>query len=186
MVFVSGPCFDDGTLGIGTFVAEGFAGRQLDLVVAQAVLGPGLVDDLVDLLPLAELAEVAVGHCACGAAAACRGGYTRRGGLTVRSAARVIAVEPSGTCAGSASADAAPLACFDACFCLPALRLVSHNASARTRDSQFRALCYDSRQLLTSEFKLLKPASPAKPPSSQTPSQLRAHSLSQRLQLTAS
>ena len=55
-----------------TFVAEGFAGRQLDLVVAQAVLGPGLVDDLVDLLPLAELAEVAVGH----------GG--RRGGVAVR------------------------------------------------------------------------------------------------------
>ena len=46
-----------------TFVAERLAGRQLDLVVAQAVLGPGLVDDLVDLLPLAELAEVAVRHC---------------------------------------------------------------------------------------------------------------------------
>ena len=52
------------TLGIGTFVAEGFARRQLDLVVTQAVLGPGLVDDLVDLLPLAELAEVAVRHSA--------------------------------------------------------------------------------------------------------------------------
>ena len=73
MVFVSGPCFDDGTLGIGTFIPERFAGRQLDLVVAQAVLGPGLVHDLVDLLPLAELAEVAIRHCACGAAAACRG-----------------------------------------------------------------------------------------------------------------
>ena len=47
-----------------TFVAESLAGRQLDLVVAQAVLGPGLVDDLVDLLPLAELAEVAVRHSA--------------------------------------------------------------------------------------------------------------------------
>ena len=63
VVFVNGPCFDDATLGISTFVAEGFARGQLDLVVAQAVLGPGLVDDLVDLLPLAELAEVAVGHC---------------------------------------------------------------------------------------------------------------------------
>ena len=73
VVFVSGPNFDDVTLGIGTFVAEGFARGQLDLVVAQAVLGPGLVHHLVDLLPLAELAEVAVGHCACGAAAACRG-----------------------------------------------------------------------------------------------------------------
>ena len=48
---------------LSTFVAEGFARGQLDLVVAQAVLGPGLVDDLVDLLPLAELAEVAVRHC---------------------------------------------------------------------------------------------------------------------------
>ena len=66
MVFVSGPCFDDGTLGIGTFIPERFAGRQLDLVVAQAVLGPGLVHDLVDLLPLAELAEVAVRHRGCG------------------------------------------------------------------------------------------------------------------------
>ena len=63
VVFVNGPCFDDATLGISTFVAEGFARGQLDLVVAQAVLGPGLVDDLVDLLPLAELAEVAVRHC---------------------------------------------------------------------------------------------------------------------------
>ena len=70
VVFVSGPCFDDGTLGIGTFIPERFAGRQLDLVVAQAVLGPGLVDDLVDLLPLAELAEVAIGHLAVPAAAA--------------------------------------------------------------------------------------------------------------------
>ena len=52
-----------------TFVAERLARGQLDLVVAQAVLGPGLVHDLVDLLPLAELAEVAVGHCARGAAA---------------------------------------------------------------------------------------------------------------------
>ena len=104
VVFVSGPCFDAGTLGIRTFVAEGFARGQLDLVVAQAVLGPGLVDDLVDLLPLAELAEVAVRHCCCvGAAAACRGGYTRRGGPTVRSAARVIAAEAYETCALSES-----------------------------------------------------------------------------------
>ena len=98
-----------------TFIAEGFARGQLDLVVAQAVLGPGLVDDLVDLLPLAELAEVAVRHCACGAAAACRGGYTRRGGPTVRSAARVIAAEPCGTCAMSERVDAAFLACLLAC-----------------------------------------------------------------------
>ena len=84
-----------------TFVAESLAGRQLDLVVAQAVLGPGLVDDLVDLLPLAELAEVGVGHLAVRAAAACRGGYTRRGGLSDRSAARAIAAEPCGTRAGS-------------------------------------------------------------------------------------
>ena len=64
VVFVSGPNVDDATLGIGTFIPEGFARGQLDLVVAQAVLGPGLVDDLVDLLPLAELAEVAVRHSA--------------------------------------------------------------------------------------------------------------------------
>ena len=66
VVFVSGPWFDDATLGIRTFVAEGFARGQLDLVVTQAVLGPGLVHDLVDLLPLAELAEVAVRHRGCG------------------------------------------------------------------------------------------------------------------------
>ena len=65
VVFVSGPNVDAVTLGIGTFIAEGFARGQLDLVVAQAVLGPGLVDDLVDLLPLAELAEVAVRHGLC-------------------------------------------------------------------------------------------------------------------------
>ena len=65
VVFVSGPWFDDATLGIRTFVAEGFARGQFDLVVTQAVLGPGLVDDLVDLLPLAELAEVGVGHGLC-------------------------------------------------------------------------------------------------------------------------
>ena len=65
VVFVSGPNFDDVTLGIGTFVAEGFARGQLDLIITQAVLGPGLVDDLVDLLPLAELAEVGVGHGLC-------------------------------------------------------------------------------------------------------------------------
>ena len=64
MVFVSGPCLEFETLGIRTFVAERLARGQLDLVVAQAVLGPGLVDDLVDLLPLAELAEVAVRHSA--------------------------------------------------------------------------------------------------------------------------
>ena len=108
VVFVSGPNVDDATLGIGTFIPEGFARGQLDLVVTQAVLGPGLVDDLVDLLPLAELAEVAVGHCACGAAAACRGGYTRRGGLSDRSAVRVIAAEPCGTCASVASASTQP------------------------------------------------------------------------------
>ena len=83
-----------------TFVAEGFTGGQLDLVVAQAVLGPGLVDDLVDLLPLAELAEVAVRH-----GLAVRGGgvqgWLRRGGLSDRSAARAIAAEPCGTRAGS-------------------------------------------------------------------------------------
>ena len=90
-----------------TLVAEGFARGQLDLVVAQAVLGPGLVDDLVDLLPLAELAEVAVRHCACGAAAVRSGGYTRRGGLSDRSAVRVIAAETLGTCAHSERVDAA-------------------------------------------------------------------------------
>ena len=65
LVFVSGPWFEFETdAAYRTFVAEGFARGQLDLVVAQAVLGPGLVDDLVDLLPLAELAEVAVRHSA--------------------------------------------------------------------------------------------------------------------------
>ena len=118
VVFVSGPCFEFETLGTSTFVAEGLARGQLDLVVAQAVLGPGLVDDLVDLLPLAELAEVAVGHGAWGAAAACRGGYTRRGGLTVRSAARVIAAVPFDTCKLSERVDAAFLA---ACFARPRL-----------------------------------------------------------------
>ena len=107
VVFVNGPCFDDATLGISTFVAEGFARGQLDLVVAQAVLGPGLVDDLVDLLPLAELAEVGVGHLAVRAAAACRGGYTRRGGLSDRSAARAIAADPFDTCKLSERVDAA-------------------------------------------------------------------------------
>ena len=124
LVFVSGPRFEFETdAAYRTFVAEGFARGQLDLVVAQAVLGPGLVDDLVDLLPLAELAEVAVRHCACGAAAACRGGYTRRGGLSDRSAARVIAAEPLDKCASAASdrrsvfssAQLACLACLPAC-----------------------------------------------------------------------
>ena len=113
------PIFDAVTLGISTFVAERLARGQLDLVVTQAVLGPGLVDDLVDLLPLAELAEVGVGHLAVRAAAACRGGYTRRGGLTSRSAARVIAAVTFDTCK-PASASTQRLACFAACFCLPA------------------------------------------------------------------
>ena len=106
------PIFDAVTLGISTFVAERLARGQLDLVVTQAVLGPGLVDDLVDLLPLAELAEVGVGHLAVRAAAACRGGYTRRGGLSDRSAARAIAAEPFDTCKLSERVDAAFLACF--------------------------------------------------------------------------
>ena len=155
LVFVTGPWFEFETdAAYRTFVAEGFARGQLDLVVAQAVLGPGLVDDLVDLLPLAELAEVAVRHCAAVRGGGVQGWLTRRGGPTVRSAARVIAAEPCGTCALSESVNAAFLAC-PACFGL----LVSQYASARRVCSQFRAPCYDSRQLTTSEFKLLGPAS---------------------------
>ena len=122
VVFVSGPDFDDATLGIGTFIAEGFARGQLDLVVTQAVLGPGLIHHFVDLLPLAELAEVGVGHLAVRAAAACRGGYTRRGGLSDRSAARAIAAESFDTCKLTERVVAAFLACF--AFACPALRLV--------------------------------------------------------------
>ena len=121
------PIFDAVTLGISTFVPKGFARGQLDLVVTQAVLGPGLVDDLVDLLPLAELAEVGVGHLAVRAAAACRGGYTRRG-LTSRSAVRVIAAEAYET---RALSESIRRSVFWPCFTCPALRLVCHGASAR-------------------------------------------------------
>ena len=109
------PIFDAVTLGISTFVAERLARGQLDLVVTQAVLGPGLVHDLVDLLPLAELAEVAIGHGLAARGGGVQGGYTSRRGPTVRSAARAIAAEPFDTCKLSERVDAAFLACF-ACF----------------------------------------------------------------------
>ena len=96
------PIFDAVTLGISTFVAERLARGQLDLVVTQAVLGPGLVHDLVDLLPLAELAEVAIGHGLAARGGGVQGGYTSRRGPTVRSAARAIAAELFDTCAISA------------------------------------------------------------------------------------